>query len=412
MKKGYTTFGSFNNLAKVTAEVVGVWSEILRRVPGARLVLKYRGLGDAGVKQRYLELFAAEGVEDERLDLLPPSSYAEYLAAYHDVDVALDPFPFSGSATTCEALWMGVPVVTCPGETFASRHTLSHLSNVGLTETIAHDKKEYVELAVSLAGDLPRLAALRGSLRERMASSPLCDGKRFAANLTNILRNVCRQRRETETIPPGAGNGDHRIGTEQGNEKAPAKPTASPSSAKRTVLHVGCGPFNSRALPPEFRTTEWKEVRLDIDPSVSPDIVASMTDMSGVPSNSVDAVWSAHNLEHLYAHEVPLALREFSRVLKPGGVAVLIIPDLQEVARHVAEGNLDQTLYVSPAGPICAIDVLFGHRGYIASGNRFMAHKTGFTAKSLQRRLAEAGFAEVKVDRDPPLFALRASATK
>ena len=109
------------------------------------------------------------------------------------VDVALDPFPFSGSATTCEALWMGVPVVTCPGETFASRHSLSHLSNVGLTETIARDLDEYVELAVSLAGDLPRLAVLRAGLRQRMAASPLCDGKRFATNLVSMLHDVWEQ---------------------------------------------------------------------------------------------------------------------------------------------------------------------------------------------------------------------------
>ena len=146
------------------------------------LVLKYRGLGDQTVKRRFLDLFAAHGVDPQRLDLLPWSSYADYLATYHQVDVALDPFPFSGSTTTCEALWMGVPVVTCPGETFASRHSLSHLSNVGLTETIARDLDEYVELAVSLAGDLPRLAVLRAGLRERMAASPLCDGKRFVAN--------------------------------------------------------------------------------------------------------------------------------------------------------------------------------------------------------------------------------------
>ena len=117
--------------------------------------------------------------------------YADYLATYQQVDVALDPFPFSGSATTCEALWMGVPVVTCPGETFASRHSLSHLSNVGLTETIARDLDEYVELAVSLAGDLPRLAALRAGLRERMAASPLCDGKRFASQFgVDVARHL------------------------------------------------------------------------------------------------------------------------------------------------------------------------------------------------------------------------------
>jgi predicted O-linked N-acetylglucosamine transferase (SPINDLY family) len=169
--------------------VVAVWAEILRRSPAARLVLKYRGLGDPTVKQRYLDLFAAHGVQPQRLELLPPSSYADYLAAYQQVDVALDPFPFSGSATTCEALWMGVPVITCPLETFASRHSLSHLSNVGLTETIARDLDDYVELAVSLAADLPRLAVLRAGLRQRMAASPLCDGKRFATRLMSILND-------------------------------------------------------------------------------------------------------------------------------------------------------------------------------------------------------------------------------
>jgi predicted O-linked N-acetylglucosamine transferase (SPINDLY family) len=188
--KGYATFGSFNNPAKITAEVVAVWAEILRRAPNSRLTLKFRGLGDPTVKRRYLDLFASHGVAPQRLELLPWSPHAEHLAAYQQVDVALDPFPFSGSATTCQALWMGVPVITCPRETFASRHSLSHLSNVGLTETIARDFDEYVELAVSLTGDRPRLAALRAGLRQRMAASPLCDGKRFAANLASILHGL------------------------------------------------------------------------------------------------------------------------------------------------------------------------------------------------------------------------------
>jgi protein O-GlcNAc transferase len=192
--KGYATFGSFNNLAKITADVAAVWAKILRRVPAARLVLKYRGLGDDAVNRRYLDLFAAHGVQPQRLELLPPRPDADYLATYHQVDVALDPFPYSGCATTCEALWMGVPVITCPLETFASRHSLSHLSNVGLTEMIARDLDEYVELAVSLAGDLPRLTALRAGLRERMAASPLCDGKRFAANLASVLHDAWEQR--------------------------------------------------------------------------------------------------------------------------------------------------------------------------------------------------------------------------
>ena len=186
---GAVTFGSFNNLAKINSAVIKVWADILRRLPEARLVLKYWGLGEESVQRRYRELFAKWGVEPARL-ALPPSTYTEYLVAYQQIDVALDPFPFSGSATTCEALWMGVPVVTCPGETFASRHSLSHLSNVGLTETIARDLDEYLEIAVALANDLPRLAAIRGRLRQQMAASPLCDGKRFAANLAVLLRDV------------------------------------------------------------------------------------------------------------------------------------------------------------------------------------------------------------------------------
>jgi predicted O-linked N-acetylglucosamine transferase (SPINDLY family) len=198
-KNGYATFGSFNNPAKITPDVVAVWAEILRRDPTARMVLKYRGLGDGHVKQRYLEFFIAHDVEPQRLEFLPASSYTEYLATYHQVDIVLDTFPFSGSTTTCEALWMGVPVITSPGETFASRHSLTHLANAGLNETIARNRDEYVELAVSLAGDLTRLAALRAGLRERMANSPLCDGQRFATNLASLLMDIWKQR----TAPAG-----------------------------------------------------------------------------------------------------------------------------------------------------------------------------------------------------------------
>ena len=152
--------------------------------------MKYRGLGDETVTRRYFDLFAGFGVGPERLDLLPWSAYADYLETYHHVDVTLDPFPFSGSTITCESLWMGVPVVTCPGETFASQHSLDHLTNVGLLETVARDLDEYVELAVALAGDVPRLAELRAGLRERMAASPLCDGKRFGASFASMMRQV------------------------------------------------------------------------------------------------------------------------------------------------------------------------------------------------------------------------------
>ena len=175
-------------------------------------------------------------------------------------------------------------------------------------------------------------------------------------------------------------------------------PVESPA-ATRTVLHVGCGPYNPNKLHPAFRKAGWREVRVDINPAVKPDIVASMLAMPMVAADSVDGVWSSHNVEHLYAHEVPVALREFARVLKPGGVVLLTLPDLQAVAELIVADKLDEPAYVSPAGPIAPLDMLYGHRPQIAMGNVFMAHRTGFTARTLSQLLTSAGFAQIKVER-------------
>ena len=184
------TFGSFNNPAKITPGVVAAWAEILRRVPESRLMLKYRGFDQPGTRRHYAELFAAGGIAPERLEMVGWSPRARMLADYNRLDLVLDPFPYSGGITTCEALWMGVPVITLPGKTFAGRHSLSHLSNVGFTDTLARDVADYVELAVQLAHDLPRLAKWRVELRGQVARSPLCDGPRFAANLMKALHAV------------------------------------------------------------------------------------------------------------------------------------------------------------------------------------------------------------------------------
>ena len=144
LNSGTVTFGSFNFLAKVTPQVVEAWAQILQRVPHSRLVMLYRGFDAQLARSRYRELFAARGIEQQRLELLGTFSHARLMQQYQSIDIALDPFPYSGGLTSCEALWMGVPVVTCPGETFTSRHTLSLLSTIGLTETIAGDREAYV----------------------------------------------------------------------------------------------------------------------------------------------------------------------------------------------------------------------------------------------------------------------------
>jgi protein O-GlcNAc transferase len=190
LSAGHVTFGSCNNLAKINAGVVATWAEILHRSAGSKLLLKYRGLEDETMRARYLDLFSKEGIGPERIEIEGWSPLGELLARHNRIDVALDPFPFAGGVTTCHALWMGVPVVTWPGETFASRHSLSYLSTIGLTETIAGSRDEYVEIAAGLAADLPRLAAIRARLRPQMAASPLCDGKRFAAALMDVLHSI------------------------------------------------------------------------------------------------------------------------------------------------------------------------------------------------------------------------------
>ena len=182
--------------------------------------------------------------------------------------------------------------------------------------------------------------------------------------------------------------------------------------ATRNVLHVGCGAADPSKLPAAFFPPgAWNELRLDIDPGVAPDIIASITEMPMVETGSVDAVWSAHNLEHLASHEVPIALAEFYRVLTPGGFVLLTMPDLQQVAELVAAGRLEDAAYMSAMGPIAPLDMLYGFRPALAHGNAFMGHRTGFVAGTLAAHLERAGFASVRVQRDGH-FALWASGIK
>jgi SAM-dependent methyltransferase len=181
----------------------------------------------------------------------------------------------------------------------------------------------------------------------------------------------------------------------------------------RLVLHVGCGPPVEDNLHERFRTPEWRELRLDIDPLVRPDIVGSMVDMGDVvPSASVDAVWSSHNIEHVFAHEVPRVFGEFLRVLRPGGFALVTTPDLQRAAERIASGRLEEPLYESDAGSITPLDMVYGHGREISRGFHFMAHRTGYTARTLEQKLRDTGFADVRVRREPADRALWADARR
>lgn len=177
-------------------------------------------------------------------------------------------------------------------------------------------------------------------------------------------------------------------------------------------LHVGCGTKRKAQTTKGFNTPEWQEIRFDIDQSVQPDVLGSMTDMKAVADESIDAVFSSHNLEHLYPHEVAIALAEFLRVLKPSGFAVITCPDLQSVCALVADNKLTQPAYQSPAGPITPLDILYGHRASMQKGNLYMAHRCGFTKDVLGGTLRQAGFASVIAFARPRHFDLWAFASK
>lgn len=178
------------------------------------------------------------------------------------------------------------------------------------------------------------------------------------------------------------------------------------------LLHVGCGPKSKAHTTPGFMADHWSEIRLDIDPGVAPDVNGTMTDMRAVESSSVDAVFSAHNIEHLYPHEVPQALSEFLRVLSDDGFAVITCPDLKSVCELIAQDKLTDPAYIAPVGPIAPLDILYGHRPAMARGNLYMAHRCGFTQKVLTATLAAAGFRSVATACRPSSFDLWALASK
>jgi predicted O-linked N-acetylglucosamine transferase (SPINDLY family) len=194
--KGYITFGCFNKPAKLNAAVLTTWARLLQRLPDARLLLKSSVFADPDLCEVFWQRFELLGVSRQRVMLRGASSYLVMLADYAEVDIALDPFPFSGGATTCDALWMGLPMITLRGERFAANHTVSHLIASGFPQWIAEDEAAYVDIAARLAAELlddpASLGELRATQRSLMAASPLCDAKSYMVRVELELRRLWR----------------------------------------------------------------------------------------------------------------------------------------------------------------------------------------------------------------------------
>ena len=198
IRNGYVTFASLNTPMKNNEATLRIWAEVLAAVPQSRLLL----LGAEGSWQEFVRsIFTAAGVAGERVNFIKQRPWTDYLKLYHEIDICLDPLPYNGITTTCDAMWMGVPVVSLIGNTPAGRAGLGLLRTVGLPELVAATKEEFVRIATHLAGDLPRLAELRSTLRERMQSSPLMDAPRFARNVEAAYRTMWQRWCEDGEFP-------------------------------------------------------------------------------------------------------------------------------------------------------------------------------------------------------------------
>jgi predicted O-linked N-acetylglucosamine transferase (SPINDLY family)/predicted SAM-dependent methyltransferase len=351
------TFASFNELLKITPPIVDAWCEILERTPNSRLLIKGTTLADEGTRGRVIQRFVENGIAEDRLELIGRTPTLEsHLELYNRVDVALDTFPYNGTTTTCEALWMGVPVVSLTGYVHAARVGKSILSAVGLDDLATDDIEAYADCAVALAGDVERRREFRRTLRGRMGASTLMDPSRFTRDLETAFRDMWR--RACDEGAKSEVRGDNMATTD---------------TAEAEMLRVNIGGQGAKA--------GWKV--LNILPADYVDYLRDCTDLSCFEDGTVDEFYASHVLEHLgYMGELQQTLREVNRALKPGGVFRISVPDLEVLCRlfidkrYSAESRFD------------IMRIIFG--GQI---DAYDFHKVGLTWENLVPMLEEAGFA-------------------
>ena len=351
---GYVTFGSFTDFAKVSPSLIDLWARILKTLPDSRLIVQAFGLAAESAKRALRERFAEHGVQPARLELcVPEEPFARQLDKYKQIDIALDTFPYNGVAATCEALWMGVPVVTLAGATSVSRAGASLLTRVGLADLVAESGEDYVQRAVQLARDAERLRALRAGMRERMLASPLLDASGFARDLENAYEGMWQRWCVNE-------------------ERA--------QSVIR--LRVGSG----QIIP------GWKTLHDQSGPGV--DYVGDCSDLEQFPDESVDELYVAYILQRFdYAEKLPRALGEFNRVLKRGGMARISVPDFDTLCR----------MFLDPAHtPEQRFHIMTMAFGGQKDPHDF--HYVGLTFEFLRNFLLDAGFSRIERVKEFGLF--------
>lgn len=300
LKNGYVSFGSFNNRIKISDQCLKLWVALLRDIPSARLVLKsIQGTGDEASRQGLLDRFVSSGIDPARVQVHAQVSGLEnHLDMYSMIDIALDTFPYNGTTTTCEALWMGVPVIGLKGDRHAARVGESLLNNLGLPELVAADEEDYLRVARSLAADPQRLAELRGGMRDRMRASPLMDSRALGRDMSAALRDMwaCHCQRFAGDLP------------------VEIEPPATEHELLR--LHIGG----------RERKDGWQI--LDAESRQEVDFVGDIRDLSAFRDESCAEVYASHVLEHVPPQDILPVLNGIHRILVPGGSLYLSVPDL------------------------------------------------------------------------------------
>jgi len=309
LNRGFVTFGSFNNVAKINDHVIAVWAEILKAVTSSRLLLKGFAFSSSHGRERLIRAFENQGIARSRIDLvdwLPAKSH--HLDLYREIDVALDPFPYNGTTTTCEALWMGVPVISLIGDRHSGRVGLSLLTCLGLESMACESKEAYIKLAAGLASDIDQLSTLRSSIRDRMRVSPLLDHENFTRQLERAFQEMWRAT----------------------GQSVAADVAEVPVQREELRLHIGG--LEAKA--------GWKI--LNIVPGNEADFVGDVRDLSAFESNSVSEVYASHVLEHVDQRSLPSVLREIRRILrKPGGRLLISVPDLEVLSSLFLREGMD-----------------------------------------------------------------------
>lgn len=347
---GIVTFGSFNQRVKMSAECIALWSRVLNAVPRSRLLLKsVAGMGQASVRESLLEEFALHGIARDRLTLLPSDTTTEtHLQRYAEMDIALDSIPYNGTTTTCEALWMGVPVIGLVGDRHAARVSVSLLNAVGLPELLAKDEDDFVRIATELASDHVRLANLREGMRARLMASPLLDSRGMARNLEQAWRTMWAEFCLRDPVP---------VITER--------------SIDKPLQRIDIGGIEQR--------DGW--TRIDIEAGEGVDIVADIRDLHMLENESCAEIYCSHVLQCIPSGDVLDALQELHRILVPGGTLYLAVPDLDVLAGLLADEN------VSEARKFEAMRALFGMQ---QSDHDF--YRTGMNFDFLVAYLDDIGF--------------------